>query len=115
MSSLAKPLKCNHDIFDMKRIGSKSADLATTLGDETDRILVPKSVNPVGCPTPSSRSELSSSAALAQIEAALQRLENGNFGICVACGARISLERLEADPTVLDCGHCCSAEKQVSA
>ncbi|MDJ0921783.1 MAG: TraR/DksA family transcriptional regulator [Henriciella sp.] len=95
----------------MKRFGSKSADLATALGGEHDRILVPKTVNPDGCPQPNPLSGLSSDTALAQIEAALKRLETGDYGICISCGAQISLERLEADPSVADCGNCMSGDQ----
>jgi RNA polymerase-binding transcription factor DksA len=36
---------------------------------------------------------------LAEIEEALQRLEEGRYGICEVCGKPIPDERLEANPT----------------
>lgn len=40
---------------------------------------------------------------IAKIDAALNRLEEGEFGFCVTCGARISDGRLELDPTTPFC------------
>lgn len=48
----------------------------------------------------------SSHAKLAQIEAALDRLNRGSFGYCVSCGAPISLLALDADPTRARCSRC---------
>lgn len=45
-------------------------------------------------------------AALAAIRAALSRIESGNYGWCVACGAPIALERLRAEPTADHCVDC---------
>ncbi|SFK89996.1 transcriptional regulator, TraR/DksA family [Paenibacillus sp. 1_12] len=38
-----------------------------------------------------------------QVTEALQRLDNGQYGICQSCGAPISFERLQAVPTTLFC------------
>jgi RNA polymerase-binding protein DksA len=43
---------------------------------------------------------------LQSIEAALARLENGRFGICAGCGAKISEERLNAIPYAVLCIDC---------
>lgn len=40
---------------------------------------------------------------LAEIEAALERIENGTYGICVVCGRPIGEERLEAVPWARYC------------
>lgn len=45
-------------------------------------------------------------AALVAIRAALSRIESGNYGWCVACGAPIALERLRAEPTADRCVAC---------
>lgn len=42
------------------------------------------------------------------IDAALQRIENGNFGICTICGNDISKERLVAVPYTNVCRNCMS-------
>jgi len=43
---------------------------------------------------------------LTEIEAALARLAAGSYGICQACGARISAERLAARPAARTCVGC---------
>jgi DnaK suppressor protein len=43
---------------------------------------------------------------LAQVEAALQRLAEGSYGICARCGNEISTERLEALPYAIYCITC---------
>ncbi len=45
---------------------------------------------------------------LQRIEASLQRLENGTFGLCAKCGEAISSKRLEFDPTTPLCIDCAS-------
>jgi DnaK suppressor protein len=49
---------------------------------------------------------------LQQINTALQRIEQGNYGICVRCGKEIPRKRLDADPAALTCLDCLSAEEQ---
>lgn len=44
--------------------------------------------------------------ALQRIESALVRMEDGEYGDCVACEEPIGAERLTADPTVLLCLAC---------
>jgi len=43
---------------------------------------------------------------LADIDAALQRIEEGTYGICTSCGKQISEERLEARPWATLCIDC---------
>ncbi len=45
-------------------------------------------------------------ARLERIEAALGRIENGRFGLCAACGAKINRARLEAIPYSVLCISC---------
>jgi len=44
--------------------------------------------------------------ALTQVEAALERLEEGLFGVCVACGDKIGIPRLKAKPEAHLCINC---------
>ena len=44
--------------------------------------------------------------AIRRIDAALVRLERGEFGECIECGEWIAVKRLEWDPTVLKCIDC---------
>lgn len=45
-------------------------------------------------------------AERARIEAALKRLEEGEWGYCLACGEEIAPARLEHDPSVTRCVQC---------
>jgi DnaK suppressor protein len=49
---------------------------------------------------------------LAQVEAALQRLDDGTYGMCARCGNPINPERLEALPYASYCITCQSAIEQ---
>jgi DnaK suppressor protein len=44
--------------------------------------------------------------ALADIDAALHRLDEGTYGVCIRCEAAISRERLMALPTAVTCASC---------
>jgi DnaK suppressor protein len=45
-------------------------------------------------------------AMLRNIEAALQRVDDGNYGLCRDCDEPINPQRLEFDPTALRCIEC---------
>ncbi|MEO3712458.1 TraR/DksA family transcriptional regulator [Roseateles flavus] len=47
--------------------------------------------------------------ALRQVDAALQRLQEPDFGHCADCGAAIAFERLRLSPQVTRCIECQSA------
>lgn len=50
---------------------------------------------------------------LARVEAALQRLEEGEYGECAACGEPIAPARLQVDPAAEQCIRCATrAEEQ---
>jgi len=46
------------------------------------------------------------------IAAALQRVDDGNYGICQSCEEPIDRKRLEFDPTALLCIECATAAEQ---
>lgn len=50
--------------------------------------------------------EGASRAEIAQIRAALERIENGTYGVCVSCGEDIAPARLEALPFAQQCIEC---------
>jgi DnaK suppressor protein len=52
------------------------------------------------------------SDTLNQVSAALVRIENGKFGICVRCGDLIDIERLGAIPFTRRCIACSTTQKQ---
>ncbi|RPH50602.1 MAG: RNA polymerase-binding protein DksA [Desulfobacteraceae bacterium] len=51
------------------------------------------------------------SKLIRKIKAALERIENGTFGICETCGGEISVKRLKARPVTSQCIECKSKEE----
>lgn len=51
---------------------------------------------------------------LARIEAALSRMDQGRYGLCVACSKRIPLVRLREDPAAASCPECEKSENPAS-
>jgi RNA polymerase-binding protein DksA len=47
-----------------------------------------------------------SGQVLADIDAALKRIDDGTYGTCISCGSEIPLGRLEAHPTASLCIDC---------
>ncbi len=50
---------------------------------------------------------------LDKIQQALQRIEDGTFGVCEECGERISIKRLEARPETTLCIRCKEDQERV--
>lgn len=46
-----------------------------------------------------------------RIQAALNRIDSGDFGYCVTCGKQIAPKRLAVDPTAPTCIQCASGER----
>jgi RNA polymerase-binding transcription factor DksA len=55
----------------------------------------------------------SAAATLEQIDVALDRMGEGNYGRCLECGGRIPQDRLEAIPYATRCVHCAARQEQV--
>jgi DnaK suppressor protein len=51
-------------------------------------------------------------STLARTERALQKLDEGTYGVCDACGAAIEPARLEAMPDSVRCLSCAAAERR---
>lgn len=49
---------------------------------------------------------------IAEIEAAMQRLENGTYGVCFTCGEPISEGRLRVRPAATQCLDCAELDKR---
>ena len=43
-----------------------------------------------------------------RIEVAVRRIDDGEYGYCIACGEEIAAKRLAADPTIPTCIACAS-------
>ena len=52
---------------------------------------------------------------LGKVSAALQRMEAGEYGLCMECGAEIDQGRLEAYPYARHCIDCARLEEERSA
>lgn len=50
--------------------------------------------------------------ALGQIEAAIERIEDGSYGECETCGEQIPESRLDAIPYAAQCVQCASQEER---
>jgi DnaK suppressor protein len=50
--------------------------------------------------------------ALKQIEAAIERIEGGNYGLCEACGEQIPKRRLHAIPYTAQCVQCALQQEE---
>jgi DnaK suppressor protein len=48
---------------------------------------------------------------IVKIQEALRRLDDGAYGICEACGEKISIARLKARPVTSLCIHCKSSQE----
>ncbi len=86
-----------------ERFNQEALDNQTT-ADHSD-LLDPTST----AGTPSEESYALAARAREQVlaaEAALERIADGSFGICAACGTDIPFERLQALPTTLWCLGC---------
>ena len=46
---------------------------------------------------------------LHRIDAALKRMDSGDFGVCVSCGEDVAKKRLEMDPSTPVCIDCANA------
>ncbi len=51
------------------------------------------------------------SKLIKKIKKALERVENGTFGICESCGENISIKRLKARPVTTQCIECKTKEE----
>jgi RNA polymerase-binding protein DksA len=54
-------------------------------------------------------------AELNKISAALARMESGDFGICIECGASINRNRVTAYPHALECIDCATMDERNNA
>jgi RNA polymerase-binding transcription factor DksA len=82
------------------RLRSVEDDLATSLPDEEDRVFEREDDDVLEELGEQGLTELKA------INAALQRIGDGRFGICVRCGQPISRERLDAVPHAPLCMNC---------
>ncbi|MCL4426920.1 TraR/DksA C4-type zinc finger protein [Patescibacteria group bacterium] len=56
--------------------------------------------------------EHSLNVRLQEVRAALERIKNNTYGMCIICGKEISRERLLADPAAKTCMSCADSEEK---
>jgi len=86
-----------------------SPKLAAVLGTGRSQkryISVSRSAATSGCAASDLKPVIKAPVILARIEAALDRLDLGTFGLCTDCGDEICLTRLDHDPSVPNCQVC---------
>jgi DnaK suppressor protein len=47
-----------------------------------------------------------------RVEGAIKRIDEGEYGYCIACGEEIAAKRLEVDPTTPTCIACASGARR---
>jgi DnaK suppressor protein len=87
-AELAQVLRSQNDIA-----AEKSADQMDEIQNESERDLAIRSVD-------------RESALLRQVKAALRRIHDGSFGMCIECESAISPKRLAAVPWAPRCIQC---------
>jgi RNA polymerase-binding protein DksA len=89
-----------------------------SLADETEEIVGSADNHPAETASATLDREIdytleeNSEHVLAEIEAALARIESGTYGVCRTCGQPISEERLEAIPYATQCIDCKRREER---
>ncbi|GAB5459880.1 MAG: hypothetical protein Hens3KO_29100 [Henriciella sp.] len=90
----------------LEQIAKDLAPILGTKGYAENAIQIPDPLNTSPQLTHETAKTARNDRILTLIEAALDRLEHGTFGLCVKCGVEISLSRLDQDPSVSQCRGC---------
>lgn len=91
---------------DVSRHGVKTGVGGGAIADETER------ADKIAENMVEHQLGFSESKLLEKIEYALERLDEGTYGVCDGCGKDINIERLKAKPSVSLCIKCQSAKEQ---
>jgi DnaK suppressor protein len=86
LAALTKPPEAGSNLSFGKRIGDGTSEAVERIS--------------------SSAAARSLAASLADVDRALQKLEDGTYGVCDRCGQPISPDRLEAIPSAVLCVSC---------
>ncbi len=96
-----------------------------TLLSEAEKTLTDLTESGLNCPDPTDRAVLESDRGfelrirdrerkfIRKIQAALEGIDEGTYGICEECGEEISLKRLEARPEASLCIECKRRQEQL--
>lgn len=95
-----------HVLKDVNRHGVMTGVGAGVIADETER------AEKIADAAVEHQLGFSESKLLEKIEYALERLDEGTYGICDGCKKQINIERLKAKPSVSLCINCQTAKEQ---
>jgi DnaK suppressor protein len=111
-------LKERFDCRSLEELGRRLKEKQAQLRESTKRVMTAgfasRSADPVEWATETLHEEMqvaflnNVNLHLVQIEAALERLAHGDYGLCHECGEFIELERLRVLPFTLRCTACLS-------
>ncbi len=106
------------DKHDLEKFKESLEVIKKNIYDDVEQTLTEMNKQPDNIPDPNDRATIESDRnfelrlrdreqkLMAKINEALARIEEGFFGICHACGEKISLHRLEARPMAELCIDC---------
>jgi RNA polymerase-binding transcription factor DksA len=99
----------------VERIASLTRELGGIL-DATSLVSTDDEHDPEGASTAFERQQVSAlleqaAAQLADLDSALERIEDGSYGSCTRCGQSIGAGRLEARPAARTCITCASTPR----
>ncbi|OGQ94706.1 MAG: RNA polymerase-binding protein DksA [Deltaproteobacteria bacterium RIFOXYD12_FULL_57_12] len=102
----------------------KLEDMSQNILNEADKTLMEMTDQTENYPDPTDRATAESNRnfelrirdrerkLLVKIKEALERIENGTYGVCERCEEEIGTKRLEARPVTTLCVHCKTAQEQ---
>ena len=98
-------IKREADLFDVKSTGEQSAGTVELDQTKVGRL---SRMDAMQAQAMSIETNRRRDIELQRITRALQRLENGDYGICIGCDEQIAIQRLQFDPATPVCIKCAS-------
>lgn len=103
-------LALRRELEKVKEIGSEGAETVELDQTRTGRLT---RMDAMQAQAMSLASRIRREAQLRQVDAALKRIKDDNYGWCDECGERIDARRLDFDPTTQLCITCAKQAEQV--
>lgn len=91
--------QAGHTVSELMTRSDRSIEMIDRASEYTDQTL-------------SLRIRSRESRLIKKIQEALERIENGTYGICESCGETIAIKRLMARPVTTKCIYCKEKEEQ---
>lgn len=97
---------------ELESITSDSADSSATVELDQSKVGRLSRMDAIQAQAMAKASGRRREAMLRGITAAMKRIDDGDYGVCIDCDAAIAPKRLEFDPTVVRCIDCASRQEQ---